>query len=188
MLLAAVALYIAPIAKVKLDPQAFIDGLTSGKVISVVVLASVLLGFLRRTIAELFAAPIERLALVTVSIVVVVSFLIYDTVAWQLSPKRLVSDPKLKRAIERSLQTNSATKLLSYGSEAYGASFYLKLPFSRASAGGVPAGSLVFLEAGKLAEFKEKIAPDVTEIARYSSGVEGVKRDMLVIRVGGGDI
>jgi 4-amino-4-deoxy-L-arabinose transferase-like glycosyltransferase len=188
LLLAGSLLYIVPIAQIKLDPQAFLQSMTLGKVISGSLLLGLFLLFLRSTVIEVLGLPIQRLGLFTVSAVVVISFFIYDTVAWQLSPKRLVSDPNLERAIKETVRANSAAKLLSYGSEAYGASFYLKLPFSRATAGDVFDGSLVFLEAGKLAEFREKIAPDLTEIARYSSGVEGAKRDMLVVRIGSGDI
>jgi 4-amino-4-deoxy-L-arabinose transferase-like glycosyltransferase len=179
ILVAALVVCIVPVAGVKLDIDSLWQSMTMSKLVATALLCGLLGIVLRSTVTELVGQPLERLAIVVVTVVFVVSFFVYDVVAWQLSPKRWVRSG----AIQRELHAEPVPRLFSYGSEAYGASFYLKLPFARATPGDVPDGSLVFVEQGKLAEFKAKVAPQVEEILRYSSGLSAPKRDIVVGKV-----
>jgi len=175
---AAVVSFIS-VRGVKLDWGAFSASMTLNKVLSSAAIVAVLGGLLRVTLSELCTERVTRLALVVVTAVALVSFFIYDGVAWQLSPKRWVYGDQLQRALEQ----QPPPRLFSYGSEAYGASFYLKRPFSRATPGGVPAGSIVFLEERKRTEFESRIASDVAEVTRYHSGLSSHRQDVVVVRV-----
>jgi hypothetical protein len=177
--IAAVVLFVTPIGGVSLDWEALRSSMTLTKVLWSVVIAALLIVVLRGPGKELCAEGYARLAIVVVTAVALVGFFVYDGVAWQLSPKRWVYGERLQRVIE----AQQYPQLFSYGSEAYGASFYLKKPFSRATPGGVPAGSLVFLEERKLAECMAQVASNIEEVVRYSSGLTSPKQDLVVIRV-----
>ena len=98
-------------------------------------------------------------------------------------PKKWLNDPALVQA----LNSEPNPRLLSFGSEAYGASFYLERPFSRAVPGGdISTGSLVFMEARKLQDFQQQLGLRSEEVTRYSSGLESSKKDLVVVRVVGG--
>ncbi|MFN4895657.1 MAG: ArnT family glycosyltransferase [Pseudomonadota bacterium] len=180
---AALLLCCMPIAGIRLDAGALWQSMGFCKISSVVVLLIGLGWLLRDAIGDLFSKPIERLAISLIVGVSLVSFFIYDGVAWQLSPKRWLANSNLQKALDSARQNQPNLTLFSYGSEAYGASFYLNVPFRRATVNGLPSGSLVFLERGRLAEFQAKVAPQVEEIMHYSSGLASPKRDTLVVRV-----
>jgi len=171
--------YVLRVGGIKLELDAYVASLGLGKVCFTAMALLVLGVALRTTVGEVCARPIERVAIVVIAAVATISFFIYDTVAWQLSPKRWVLKPELQRA----LGVTPPPKLYSYGSEAYGASFYLEVPFSRATKDGVPVGSLVFLEERKLSEFQQAVARHVEHVARYSSGLDSPGRDIVVVRV-----
>lgn len=176
----AAIMYAVPLGGIKFDIHAFVASLSLTKVFFTAIGLVMLSVVLRETIREMYARPLERVAIVVVASVVMISLFIYDTVAWQLSPKRWVLEQELQKA----LSVAPAPKLYSYGSEAYGASFYLNASFSRATKDGVPIGSLVFLEERKLSEFQQSVASRVEYITRYSSGLDSPKRDVVVVRVG----
>lgn len=177
--IAALVVSFVPVRGVNLKVAALIASMTITKMLSLGVIVVLLGVVLRMTLKELCAEPRSKLALVVLTVVVLVSFFIYDGVAWQLSPKRWVNDEELQRAINM----QPPPKLFSFGSEAYGASFYLKRPFSRATSGAVPVGSLVFLEDRKRAEFEHSIADQVEEVSRYSSDLNSCRHDVVVLRV-----
>ena len=180
LILIAGVVYAVPVGAIKLDLHAYVASLSLGK-ICFTALALLALGVvLRKTMDEVCAQPLERVAIVVIAAVATISFFVYDTVAWQLSPKRWVLKPELQRA----LSITPPPKLYSYGSEAYGASFYLNAPFSRATKDGVPVGSLVLLEERKISEFQQTVAHHVEHVTRYSSGLDSPKRDIIVVRVG----
>lgn len=179
ILVAATVVFAIPVAGVKLDIRALLESMTLSKLLSAAGICTLLGVVSWSTVKELVGKPLERLAFVVVGAVAVVSFSVYDVVAWQLSSKRWVLNPVL----QRELHAETPPRLLSYGSEAYGASFYLKVPFSRATPDGIPDGSLVFVEQGKLADLKTNVAPQVEELMRYSSGISPPKRDIVVVKV-----
>lgn len=169
----------SPIAGVSLDVGAFTASLTVSKVMSTFVALAILYGIWRSTAKRLVQEPVEQLAIVMIGSVTIVSFFIYDTVSWQLSPKRWV----FKSEIEDELVKVPSPKIFSYGSEAYGASFYLAKPFSRVSNAGVASGDLVFLEQRRVEEFESKIGRKTTEVLRYSSRLASPRRDIIVLKV-----
>lgn len=184
----------------RLDYRYFILSVTLFKVVVLAVILNVLFSKVCRSeLKALWHRPIERLALAVISAVVACSFFIYDPLAWQLSPKGWVlGDLRIKGA-----------RYYSYGSEAYGASFYLGEQFfsittQRGLEGGAAsrlmvqgrevglselAGGVVFLDARREAEFREALGGVLggryEVIARHASGVERAGRDVLVVRVGG---
>lgn len=177
--LIAAVVYVVPVGAIKLDLHAYVASLSLAKVFFTATALVVLGVVLVKRVGEVYAQPLERVAIVVIAAVVTVSFFIYDTVAWQLSPKRWVLRPELQRA----LSSTPPPKLYSYGSEAYGASFYLDAPFSRATKDGVPGGSIVFLEERKLPEFQQIVARQLEHLTRYSSGLDSPRRDIVVVRV-----
>jgi 4-amino-4-deoxy-L-arabinose transferase-like glycosyltransferase len=171
--------FTVPVAGMRLDTRAFLESMTLSKLLSAGVLCGLLSTVLWSTVKEIVAQPLERLALVIISAIFVGSFFGYDVVAWHLSPKRWVSTSVL----QHELQAEPRPRLFSYGNATYGASFYLRIPFSLVTEDGVPDGSVVFLEQGKLADFKTKVAPRFQELMRYSSGISAPKRDIVVVKV-----
>lgn len=180
LVLIAGLLYAVPVGGIKLKVSAYVTSLSIGKVLFTTLAVAILAGILRETVREVCARPLERVAMALIAAVATVSFFVYDTVAWQLSPKSWVFEPELQRA----LSITPPAKLYSYGSEAYGASFYLQVPFTRATKDGVPAGSIVFLEERTIAEFQHTVARHVERVTRYSSGLDSPKRASIVVRVG----
>lgn len=181
LLASALILNVVAVGGISLDPKALLASFGLIKLLSVALIACLVYYFSARVSTAAFSKPVERLAGMVLLAIVSVSFFIYDGVAWQLSPKSWLKDPKLTAA----LNNQPTPKLFSFGSEAYGASFYLNRPFSRATPGNVPAGSLIFLEARKLTELNQTIAQETEVVGRYSSGLESPKKDVVVVRVGG---
>ena len=180
--MSALILNITKVAGVALDPNALLDSVRPVKCLSVLVILVLTAWFANSVSRETLARPVEKLAGAVLLAVIVISFFIYDSVAWQLSPKRWLSDPALVKA----LNNQPEPRLLSFGSEAYGASFYLGRPFSRAAPEGeIPTGSLVFMEARKLPDFQRQLGLRSEEVTRYSSGLESSKKDVVVVRVVG---
>jgi len=182
LILLAVAMLVllcTPVGGVGLKLGALGASMTTTKVLSAGAIVALLGVVLRETLRELWAERCAKLAIIVVAAVALISFFSYDGIAWQMSPKSWVYGEQLQRA----LKVQPPPRLFSYGSEAYGASFYLKRKFSRATPGGVTEGSLVFLEERKRAEFESRIADQVEEVARYSSGLESRKHDVVVLRV-----
>jgi 4-amino-4-deoxy-L-arabinose transferase-like glycosyltransferase len=179
--LAAVVLSFITIGGVRLDWGAFLASLGWVKIVGSVVVAALMFGPGRMALRAAWQRPLERIGLAMIAAVWGVSFFVYDTVAWQLSPKRWLGGDAFKVA----LAGERPSGYRSFGSEAYGASFYLGEPFSRALPGGVPAGSIVFLEARKLDQFKSEVTGDFTELFRYQSGIESERKAIVVVRTGG---
>jgi len=178
----AVVLNITKISGVSLDPSALLESVRVTKLLSALLIPALILWLANQVSREAFHRPIEKLAGAILRAVVAISFFIYDSVAWQLSPQKWLNDPALVQA----LNSEPNPRLLSFGSEAYGASFYLERPFSRAAPGGdIPAGSLVFMEARKLQDFQQQLGLRSEEVTRYSSGLESSKKDVVVVRVVG---
>ena len=73
-------------------------------------------------------------------------------------------------------------RLYSFGSEAYATSFYLKKPFFAATP-GLSSGSLIVVEEKNLERLKQQIAPNVREVARFSSGLEPSKKSVLFVEI-----
>jgi hypothetical protein len=168
-----------PIRAVSLDTAAFWSTLGVIKVWSVAIAVVLLLGPLRGVMKDMLAKPLERLAIAMVGAVVVVSFVVYDSIAWQLSPKSWV----FKEQVSSQIAADPSTPMYSFGSEMYGVSFYLHRPFIRAVRGAVPAGSLAVLEAKRVDEFHREIASQTKELFRYYSGVENTKKSLVVLKV-----
>ena len=168
-----------PMAPVGLKLSAFWSTLTVWKAGSVVVALVLLVGPLRGTVREMLRKPLERLGISMVGAVVVVSFFVYDSIAWQLSPKSWV----FTEPVAGHVAMNRATQMYSFGSDMYGVSFYLNTPFTRAAPGAVPAGSLVVIEARRIDQFHKEIASQTKEVFRYRSGLEDTKKDVVVLEV-----
>ena len=182
ILVCAVVLNITKVLGVSLDPSALLESMRVTKLLSVLLILALILWLANQVSREAFHRPVEKLAGAVLLAVVAISFFIYDSVAWQLSPKKWLNDPALVKA----LNSEPNPRLLSFGSEAYGASFYLERPFSRAAPGGdIPTGSLVFMEARKLQDFQQQLGLRSEEVTRYSSGLESSKKDVVVVRVVG---
>jgi hypothetical protein len=103
---------------------------------------------------------------------------IAEPVFSQLSPKGWATSEQLASVID----LPKRDRFYSFGSEAYSTSFYLKTPFFNATA-GISSGSIVFVEQRNLERFKAEVAPNVRELARFSSGLEPKKRDLVVLEV-----
>ena len=102
-----------------------------------------------------------------------------DQLCYQLSPKGWLLQP----SVMASLQLDKLEKLYSFGSEQYGISFYPKKPYFGASR-GIPVGSLVFVEQRSIERLKSEIAPNVREVARFTSGLEPAKKVVVVVEIG----
>jgi hypothetical protein len=179
LLCAAVVMSFVPVAGIVLGLQSFWSALTVLKVGSVCVGSALLFGLLRSTLSEIRRGPIERLGITMIVSVVTLSFCVYDTIAWQLSPKNWIASSGFSAAVTEP----RLGRWYSFGSEMYGASFYLKAPFTTAKPGAVPAGSLVMLEAKRIDEFTRTIASQSKELFRYHSGLEDTKKDIVVMQV-----
>ena len=102
-----------------------------------------------------------------------------DPLFYQLSPYGWLLQP----SVMDSLQLDKHEKLYSFGSEQYGICFYLKKPFFGASR-GIPVGSLVFVEQRNIERLKSEIAPNVRQVARFTSGLEPTKKVVAVVEIG----
>ena len=120
----------------------------------------------------------QRLALSLIGAVVILSVSAAEPAFFQLSQRRWLRSPEFNRTIDMS----KYDRLYSFGSEAYATSFYLKKPFFAATP-GLPSGSLVVVEEKNLERLKQQIAPNVREVARFSSGLEPSKRSVLFVEI-----
>jgi len=123
---------------------------------------------------------VQRLALSMVGAVVVLSGFAAEPVFYQLSPRTWLRSSEF----QSSLDLSKYDRIYSFGSEAYVSSFYLNKPFFVATAGLAP-GSIVVVEEKNLARLKQEIAPEVREVARFSSGLEPSKKDVVFVEVVG---
>jgi 4-amino-4-deoxy-L-arabinose transferase-like glycosyltransferase len=180
LLAVAAVLLVTTVKGVGLRWEAFQSSLSAVKMLASTALILVLFGPLRSVLREWYSRPIERLGLSLIAAVFMVSFCVYDPIAWQLSPKSWVS---LKDFQERVSAARYAAPYYSYGSEMYGASFYLKKPFERVGQGSVARDIVVMLEAKRLEQFRREIAPNATELFRYKTGLEDERRDIVVVAV-----
>jgi hypothetical protein len=121
---------------------------------------------------------VQRLALSMVGAVVVLSGFAAEPVFYQLSPRIWLRSSEF----QSSLDLSKYDRIYSFGSEAYVSSFYLKKPFFVATP-GLPPGSIVVVEEKNLARLKQEIAPAVREVARFSSGLEPSKKDVVFVEV-----
>lgn len=143
-------------------------------------LLTVLCVVLWRRAGELDANDsVKRLSYSLIGAVGVLSLFVVEPILYQLSPKRWLSSDDLKKSVDFARYQ----RFFSFGSESYASSFYLKKPFYRATHEGVPAGSLVFVEQRNLDRFKSEVAPNVKEMARFSSGLEAPKKSLVVVEV-----
>ncbi len=179
VLLASVVLYVIPIGDIHLSYAALLRSFTTVKVVSLGVVIALLYSLRGRLLGEIAKTAVGKLAISIICAVTAISCFVYDTIAWQLSPKSWVNTPEFNAAVRPELRS----KMYSYGSESYGASFYLGKPFSRVAPGSVQEGMVVFLEAKRLEEFKLSITPNIRELFRYRSGVESTRKDIVVIEL-----
>jgi 4-amino-4-deoxy-L-arabinose transferase-like glycosyltransferase len=156
--------------------HAFIESLSWWSILLLIVCSLIVLVTIPR--AFLAGNPARQLGVALVAGVVMTSVGIAEPVFSQLSPKSWASSGELASA----LNLSQREKLYSFGSEAYSSSFYLKKPFFVATA-GLPSGSIVFVEQRNLNRFKEEVAPQIREIARFSNGLEPSKKDLVVVEV-----
>ena len=158
--------------------ESFVAVVTTRKVMLVLGLVVALRVWGRDTVRELQRSPVSQLGISLWLTVVICSFLVVDPLCYQLSPKGWLLQP----SVMDSLQLSKHEKLYSFGSEQYGMSFYLKKPFFGASR-GIPVGSLVFVEQRNIERLKSEIAPNVREVARFTSGLEPEKKVVVVVEI-----
>jgi hypothetical protein len=120
----------------------------------------------------------QRLALSLVAAVVVISGIAAEPAFYQLSPRAWLRSSQFQGALDLSKHE----RLYSFGSEAYVASFYLEKPFFSAVP-GLPPGSIIVVEQRNIERLKQEIAPSIREVARFSSGLEPAKKDLVVVEV-----
>ncbi len=179
---AALVMYFTPVFGVSLDSRALLESFTSLKTLSLLAIVGCLVLPLHRAFRAVYSSSVGQLAVSILSAVVLISCFVYDTIAWQLSPKRWVFSEGFNAAVAPQTQE----RFYSFGTEAYGASFYLHKPFSRITAQNAHHGAVVFLEARKKEELSRTIPSNMQELYRYSSGVEDPKKDIVVVRLQGG--
>jgi 4-amino-4-deoxy-L-arabinose transferase-like glycosyltransferase len=183
LLLLAIAsvMYCTPLFAVSLSISALLESFTPLKIISLVVVSALLVLPLTDSFRQVCRTPVGQLAVAILGAITVVSGLVYDTIAWQLSPKRWV----FSQGFVAQVAPGMHDRLYSFGTEAYGASFYLQKPFSRIHAGNIKDGAVVFLEARKKDELAKTLSTSMRELYRYSSGLENPKKDVLVVQLQG---
>jgi hypothetical protein len=166
------------IGGIRFYPAAFAHSLVPLKLFTVAGLAWGCGWLLRDSWRELWSHGWNRIGLAVLATVVVVSFFVYDTAAYQLSVRNWVRSSDFAAAV----RPQEREKMYSFGTEAYGASFYLHKPFFRA-AGPLERGSIVFLERRKLPEFERVAQSRLVELSHYASGLEKHGRDIVVVEV-----
>lgn len=183
LLLLAIAsvMYFTPLFGVSLSTSALLESFTRLKIVSLVVISALLALPLRDSFRQVSRTPVGQLAIAILVAITVVSALVYDTIAWQLSPKRWVFSQEFVAQVAPGMHD----RLYSFGSEAYGASFYLQKQFSRIDSGNIKDGAVVFLEAKKKDELAKTLSASMREIYRYSSGVENPNKDVVVVQLQG---
>jgi 4-amino-4-deoxy-L-arabinose transferase-like glycosyltransferase len=180
VLLLAAVLFLTPIGGFELRWNALVASVSVWKVLVLLVLVALLAGPLRSVVRDWYQRPIEGLGLAVIGAICFGSLFVYDAVAWQLSAKEWSRSGEFK---ERVSAISNDTPCYSYGSEMYGASFYLGRPFERVTENLPSREILVMLEAKRLDEFRRKIAPHAVELFRYRSGLEDARRDIVVVHV-----
>ncbi len=175
---AAVVLMFTSIGGMRLDPRAFALGLTPLKVLSLIGLVGGCGWLYRDTWRELWRDGWNRIGMAVIATVVVVSLFVYDTAAYQLSVRDWVRSPEFIASV----RPQERKKMYSFGAEAYGASFYLRIPFFRAT-GPLERGAIVFLERRKLPEFERVAWARLVEMSHYSSGLAKSGKDIVVVEV-----
>lgn len=180
VLVLALVLFLTTVGGVGLRWDAFVSGLSLWKVLVLLALLLSLLGPLRHSVHAWYQRPIEGLGLSVIGAVCLGSLCVYDPIAWQLSPKEWSRSREFQ---ERVANISNTTPYYSYGSEMYGASFYLGKPFERLTEQLPSRDIVVMLEAKRLEEFQRKIAPGAVELFRYRSGLEDARRDIVVVHV-----
>ena len=123
-------------------------------------------------------SPAQRLATRFIAAVVILSLTVIEPIFNQQSPRAWARSREFVSALDLSKHD----RFYSFGSEAYATSFYLNKPFFSAVA-GLPAGSIIFVEERNLERLKTKVAPQVRELSRFSSGLEARKKDLVVVEV-----
>jgi 4-amino-4-deoxy-L-arabinose transferase-like glycosyltransferase len=174
-----VGLLFVPAFGVSLRIESFIQSLSVLKLVSSVGVLALCAWIVRQDGSVVARSGIDRLALSMIGAVFVVSFFVYDTVAGQLSEKQWLRSPDFVSRVDLS----SRERLYSFGSESYGASFYLEKPFSRVT-GQIPPGSVIFVEQRSMGELRGVLGVDLREVWRHTSGLEKPSRDLLVVITG----
>jgi 4-amino-4-deoxy-L-arabinose transferase-like glycosyltransferase len=178
VLVAMGVLMLCPIGGISFNPRAFARGLVPLKMGSIAVLAGGCGWLLRDNLLELWRDPWNRIGLAVIGTVVVISFFVYDTAAYQLSVRDWVRSSQFVAVVK----PQEREKMYSFGTEAYGASFYLHKPFFRA-AGPLESGAIVFVERRKMPEFEHVAGSRLVELSHYASGLEKPGKDILVVEV-----
>jgi len=172
------ALMVTPVKGVVLTFAAFTTSMSALKLGSVCLLVVACFWGLSRECRQIWDDARNRIGLTVIWAVVLISFFSYDTVASQLSVREWVKSPEFTASV----RPESHQRMYSFGTEAYGASFYLRKPFFRVPNTPRP-GSIVFLERRKLPELAALAQYQLVELAHYSSGLAKPGRDIVVVEV-----
>jgi 4-amino-4-deoxy-L-arabinose transferase-like glycosyltransferase len=172
------SLLMLPVSGVSFQWGAFLESLSLIKVASVLGIVAVLVGVLREEWGTAILSSVNRLAIAIISAVFLISCFVYDTAAHQLSERSWLDSPQFRGSVDLS----QVERLYSFGSEAYGSSFYLEKPFSRATA-ALPPGAIVFVQQRNIDELNRVVGAPLQELARHSSGLEKPSRDLVVVRI-----
>jgi 4-amino-4-deoxy-L-arabinose transferase-like glycosyltransferase len=167
-----------PVSGASFQWGAFLESLSLIKLASLFGIGVVLVGVLREEWGTATRSSVNRLAITIISAVFVVSFFVYDTAAQQLSERSWLGSQQFRANVDLS----QVERVYSFGSEAYGSSFYLEKPFSRATA-ALPPGAIVFVQQRNIEELRRAVGASLQELARHSSGLEKPNRDLVVVRI-----
>ena len=172
------SLLMLPVFGVSFKWGAFLESLSLIKVASVLGIVAVLVGVLQGEWGTATLSSVNRLAIAIISAVFLISCFVYDTAAHQLSERSWLGSPQFLASVDLS----QVERVYSFGSEAYGSSFYLEKPFSRATA-ALPPGAIVFVQQRNIDELNRVVGAPLHELARHSSGLEKPSRDLVVVRI-----
>jgi len=111
--------------------------------------------------------------------VVIASVAIAEPIFQQLSPREWLQSDEVAAQINLPAQE----RMYSFGSESYVVSFYLKKPIFSATKDLAP-GSLIVVEQRNLERLTNELSPNVREVARFSSGLEPRKKELVFVEVG----
>lgn len=161
-----------------LSVSALIESMTTFKLICTGVLLLLVLGPLRSSIRSVMRDPLHRVGGTMIFAVWLVSFFLYDSIAAQLSPKSWISSNSFRRDVV----SDSRAHYYSFGSEMYGASFYLGRQFARV-AGPVAPGSIVFTEERRVDQLVREITPRVRRLSRHTTGLEPQSKTVVALEV-----
>ncbi len=178
LVLGTFGLMIVTIGYLGLSWSAFVESLTTLKVVSCSGLIVSCVWLVRGESSRFWREPLSQIALAIIVGTALGSFVSYDTAAHQISVREWVRSPQFASVVRPGIRT----KMYSFGVEAYGASFYLHKPFSRLT-GRVEPGAVVFLERRKLPELSALIGVQVKELSHHASGLDKPGRDTVVVEV-----